>query len=113
LREVSRTIQDFAESRGFSVVRQFVGHGIGRKMHEAPNVPNFVDAGSPSTDILLRVGTVIAIEPMVNQGTCDVEVMGNGWTVRTADRKLSAHFEHTVAVTENGPRVLTALEDRG
>jgi methionyl aminopeptidase len=107
LRELSRAIQQFAESRGFSVVRKFVGHGIGRQMHEDPQVPNFVGSGSPAGEVSLPVGTVIAIEPMLNQGGGAVEVLDNGWTVRTRDRKLSAHFEHSVAVTAEGPRVLT------
>jgi methionyl aminopeptidase len=111
LKELSRTIQDFAEGRGFAVVRKFVGHGIGRKMHEDPQVPNFVGSGSPAGSTRLPVGTVIAIEPMVNQGTEDVEVLDNGWTVRTRDRKLSAHFEHSVAITDEGARVLTVLEE--
>jgi methionyl aminopeptidase len=111
LRDLSRVIQDYAESRGFSVVRKFVGHGIGRHMHEDPQVPNFVGAGSPAGDVRLPAGTVIAIEPMVNEGTGKVDVLDNGWTVRTRDRKLSAHFEHSVAVTAEGPRVLTVLDD--
>jgi methionyl aminopeptidase len=111
LHVLSRTIQDYAESRGFSVVREFVGHGIGQKMHEDPQVPNFAGADSPSGNVRLAVGTVIAIEPMVNQGTFRVRRLENGWTVVTDDGKLSAHFEHTVAVTERGPAVLTAQED--
>jgi methionyl aminopeptidase len=111
LKDLSGAIQKHAESRGFSVVRKFVGHGIGREMHEDPQVPNFVGAGSPAGDTRLPAGTVIAIEPMVNEGTGNVEVLENGWTVRTKDRKLSAHFEHSVAVTAEGPRVLTVLED--
>ena len=109
LKEISRTIQNYAESRGFSVVRKFVGHGIGRQMHEDPQVPNFVGPGSPAGEIRLPAGTVIAIEPMVNEGASGVEVLDNGWTVRTRDGRLSAHFEHSVAVTERGPRVLTVL----
>jgi methionyl aminopeptidase len=108
--ELSRVIQNYAESRGFSVVREFVGHGIGQKMHEDPQVPNFVGADSPTQGVRLPVGTVIAIEPMVNQGAANVRKLGNGWTVVTADGKLSAHFEHTVAITEDGPQVLTAPE---
>ncbi len=111
LAELSRTIQGYAESRGFSVVREFVGHGIGQKMHEDPQVPNFVGPGSPDAGVKLTAGTVIAIEPMVNQGSCGVRKVGNGWTVVTEDGKLSAHFEHTVAVTERGPEVLTLVED--
>ncbi len=111
LRELSRAIQQHAESRGFAVVRKFVGHGIGRQMHEDPQVPNFVGRGSPATDLHLPVGTVIAIEPMLNEGGDGVDVLDNSWTVRTSDRRLSAHFEHTVAVTEGGARVLTAPGD--
>ena len=111
LKELSRAIQEHAESRGFSVVRKFVGHGIGRKMHEDPQVPNFVGAGSPAADVRLPAGTVIAIEPMLNEGGDGVEVLENSWTVRTRDCRLSAHFEHTVAVTEEGARVLTAPGD--
>jgi methionyl aminopeptidase len=111
LRDLSRTIQQFAESRGFAVVRKFVGHGLGRQMHEDPQVPNFVGSGSPAGDVRLPAGTVIAIEPMLNEGTGSVEVLDNGWTVRTRDRKLSAHFEHSVAITSDGPRVLTVLGD--
>jgi methionyl aminopeptidase len=110
LAELAGVIQGHAESRGFSVVREFVGHGIGRKMHEDPQVPNFVGPDSPAGDIRLRVGTVIAIEPMVNEGGPEVQRTDNGWTVVTCDGKLSAHFEHSVAVTESGADVLTALD---
>ncbi len=109
LRRLCKAIQDYAEGLGYSVVRKFVGHGIGQRMHEEPQVPNFVGPGSPAGNIKLDPGTVIAIEPMVNVGRGDVEVMDNGWTVRTRDRKLSAHFEHSVAVTEDGPVILTKL----
>ena len=111
LADLSRVIQDYAESRGYSVVREFVGHGIGQKMHEDPQVPNFVGADSPAQDVCLAPGTVIAIEPMVNQGTPHVRKQENGWTVVTQDGKLSAHFEHTVAVTAHGPQVLTVAEE--
>jgi methionyl aminopeptidase len=111
LRDLSRAIQQFAEERGYSVVRKFVGHGIGRQMHEDPQVPNFVGTGSPAGSLRLPVGTVIAIEPMVNEHDDAVEVLDNGWTVRTRDGGLSAHFEHSVAITESGPRVLTVLEE--
>jgi len=107
LREVSAAIQRMVEGHGFSVVRKFVGHGIGRSMHEEPQVPNFVEPAFPATDIILEVGTVLAIEPMVNAGTYDVFVEKNGWTVRTRDGSLSSHFEHTVAVVEDGSDVLT------
>jgi len=107
LREVSAAIQHTAEEEGFSVVRQFVGHGIGSKLHEEPQVPNFVD-DYPEGGLILKPGMVLAIEPMVNAGGYEVEVEENGWTVITSDRSLSAHYEHTVAVTEDGAQVLTA-----
>jgi methionyl aminopeptidase len=102
--DVGAAVQALVESRGFSVVRDFVGHGIGRRLHEPPHVPNF---GRPGTGELLRPGMVLAIEPMVNAGAPEVEVLDDGWTAVTADGSLSAHFEHTVAVTENGPEILT------
>lgn len=106
LGDVSSAIQRVAESRGYSVVRDFVGHGIGRKYHEEPSVPNYGTAG---TGLRLEAGLVIALEPMVNVGTWRVQVLKDGWTVVTQDNRLSAHFEHTVAVTEAGPEVLTRL----
>ncbi|MBN1421745.1 MAG: type I methionyl aminopeptidase [Planctomycetes bacterium] len=104
---VSRAIQSHVERHGYSVVKKFVGHGIGEELHEPPQVPNFLDAGVLRSDVLLRPGLVLAIEPMVNEGTDDVEVLGDGWTVVTRDRGLSAHFEHTVVVTEEGAEILT------
>ncbi len=104
LGQVSAAVQMVAESQGYGVVRQLVGHGIGRKMHEEPQVPNF---GSPSEGPVLKTGMVLAIEPMINMGTYDVKTMPDGWTVVTADGMPSAHFEHTVAITENGPDILT------
>ena len=106
--ELSAAIQDFVESRGFSVVRQYVGHGIGSQMHEDPQVPNYRISPEEQTDVTLKQGMVLAIEPMVNEGTYDVETLSNNWTVVTSDRKLSAHFEHTVAVTPEGYDILTA-----
>jgi len=106
LGDISRAVQDYAEANGTSVVRDFVGHGIGRHLHEEPPVPNYGDEG---TGPLLKPGMVLAIEPMLNAGTYDVYVQKNGWTVVTADGKMSAHFEHTVAVTEQGPEIMTAL----
>lgn len=106
LYDVSRAVQDHVESRGYSVVRRFVGHGIGRKLHEKPEVPNFVPAGSLGP--ALKAGMVIAIEPMVCLGTYEVEVLEDKWTAVTKDRKLSAHFEHTIAVTSDGPAILSA-----
>ncbi len=104
LMDISYTIQNYVESKGFSVVRDFVGHGIGRKMHEDPEVPNF---GKPHTGPLLRQGLVLAIETMVNMGSWEVDIKDNGWTAVTKDRMPSAHFEHTVAITDNGPEILT------
>ncbi|MEI7542875.1 MAG: type I methionyl aminopeptidase [bacterium] len=104
LYDISAAVQQQAESNGFSVVRDFVGHGVGRKLHEEPFVPNFGKAG---TGILLEVGTVIAIEPMVNEKKYDVKVLSDEWTVVTCDKGLSAHYEHTIAITESGPVILT------
>jgi methionyl aminopeptidase len=104
LSDVSCAIQAFVESNGFSVVRALVGHGIGTKIHEEPEVPNF---GKPGMGPILEPGMVLAIEPMVNAGGFEVETLEDGWSVVTKDRKLSAHFEHTVAVMEDGPEILT------
>lgn len=104
LGDVGAAVQTLVESRGFSVVRDFVGHGIGRRLHEPPQVPNFGVAG---TGVRMRPGMVLALEPMVNAGEPDVVTLADGWTAVTADGSLSAHFEHTVAVTENGPEVLS------
>lgn len=106
--DISRAIQGCVENEGFSVVRAFVGHGIGRKLHEDPQIPNFVpENGNWGKGIKLRTGMVIAIEPMVNVGRPDVRVLSDGWTAVTIDGTLSAHFEHTVAILEDGPRILT------
>ncbi len=105
--DISYAVQQFAEAQGYGVVREYVGHGIGRALHEDPAVPN---VGVPGKGPLLRVGMVIAIEPMLNMGTWQTRQLDDGWTVVTADGSLSAHFEHTVAITENGPWVLTAVE---
>jgi methionyl aminopeptidase len=102
--DIGAAVQGHVEGRGFSVVREFVGHGIGRRLHEPPQVPNF---GRPGGGKRLDPGLVLAIEPMVNAGNADVELLDDGWTAVTADGSLSAHFEHTVAVTENGPEILT------
>jgi len=104
LHDIGAAVQAFAESRGYSVVREYVGHGIGRDLHEAPQVPNF---GDPATGIRLRPGMTLAIEPMINAGGRDVETLEDGWTVVTRDRSLSAHFEHTIAITESGTEILT------
>ena len=106
LSDISHAIQRYAETRGYSVVRAFVGHGIGTALHEEPQVPNF---GPPGRGPRLKAGMVLAIEPMVNVGHADVEILDDGWTVVTADGQLSAHFEHTVAITDEGPQILTAL----
>jgi len=105
--DISRAIQSYVESEGCSVVRKYTGHGIGREMHEEPQVPNFVSRVMANPE--LRAGHVVAIEPMVNLGRPEVQVLSNGWTVATKDRSLSAHFEHTVAVREDGADVLTVL----
>ncbi|TMD65399.1 MAG: type I methionyl aminopeptidase [Chloroflexi bacterium] len=102
--DISAAIQQHVEQAGFSVVRQFVGHGIGRDMHEDPQVPNFGIAGRGP---LLKPGMVLAIEPMVNAGGPDVALLGDGWTVVTVDHSLSAYFEHSVAITPDGPEILT------
>jgi len=104
LGDIGHAVQSYVEAHGFSVVRDFVGHGVGTQMHEDPQVPNY---GEPGTGVLLRPGMVIAVEPMVNAGTWEVRTLRNQWTVVTVDRKYSAHFEHTIAITEDGPVVLT------
>jgi methionyl aminopeptidase len=106
--QVASEMQRYAESAGFSVVKDFVGHGIGRKMHEDPRVPNFVSDDLLANDILLAEGMVLAVEPMINAGTSSVKTLRNGWTVVTRDKKCSAHFEHTIAVVKDGCEVLTA-----
>lgn len=106
LGDISSAVQEHVESAGFSVVRDFVGHGIGKSLHEDPQIPNY---GTRGRGIVLREGMVFAIEPMVNEGTFDVTVTGDGWTVVTKDGKLSAHFEHTVAIRENGPEILSTV----
>lgn len=106
LGDVGYAVQKVVEDAGFSVVRDFVGHGIGSAMHEDPQVPNF---GQPGRGLKLKAGMVIAIEPMVNVGGYDVTVLKDGWTAVTSDKSLSAHFEHTVAVTADGARILTEL----
>ena len=104
LGDISHAVQTHVEAHGYSVVRTFVGHGIGRELHEEPQIPNF---GPPGRGPVLLPGMVLAIEPMVNAGGPEVEVLEDRWTAVTTDRSLSAHFEHTVAITENGPEVLT------
>ena len=107
LTDISNEIQQYVEANGFSVVRDFVGHGIGRKVHEDPEVPNF---GRPGRGPKLMAGMVLAIEPMVNMGSYRVKTLDDGWTVVTADGKLSAHYENTVAILPNGPEILTLIK---
>jgi methionyl aminopeptidase len=104
--DIGHAIQNFVESHGFSVVREFVGHGIGKSLHEDPQVPNF---GIKGKGMLLKAGMVIAIEPMINAGKPEVRVLADGWTAVTVDKALSAHFEHTIAITEAGPEILTKV----
>ena len=106
LSDISHAVQEVAEAAGFSVVREYVGHGIGTAMHEEPQVPNW---GPPGKGIRLHAGHVFAIEPMVNAGGTETRLLDDGWTVVTADGSLSAHFEHTIAITDEGPEVLTAV----
>jgi methionyl aminopeptidase len=107
LSDISHAIQEYVEKRGFSVVREFVGHGIGQHLHESPQIPNY---GPPGKGVRLKPGMVLAVEPMINAGTPDIEVLEDRWTAVTRDGKLSAHFEHTIAIGEDGPQVLTKLE---
>ena len=106
LYDIGHCVQKYVETYGYSVVREFVGHGIGRALHEEPQVPNY---GPKGKGLLLKVGMVLAIEPMVNAGSHQVEVLRDGWTAVTADHSLSAHFEHTVAITAKGPEILTVV----
>lgn len=104
IQDIGWAVQSFVEPLGYSVVRKFVGHGIGRAMHEDPQVPNY---GEPNKGLRLKPGLVLAIEPMINAGGPDVDVLADGWTAVTADGSLSAHFEHSIAITDNGPVVLS------
>jgi methionyl aminopeptidase len=106
LSDISHAIQKYVEANGFSIVYSYTGHGIGTSMHEEPSVPNF---GPPGRGPKLQPGMVLAIEPMVNAGSAEVEVRDDGWTVLTKDRSLSAHFEHSVALAKDGPVILTIL----
>lgn len=108
--DIGHAVQSVAEAAGFTVVRELVGHGVGRGPHEEPQVPNF---GRPGKGVQLKPGLVLAIEPMVNEGVAGVRTLADKWTVVTLDRRRSAHFEHTVAITEAGPRILTAAEPAG
>ncbi len=104
--DIGAAIAKHCEDRGFSVVREFIGHGIGKELHEEPSVPNY---GTPGRGVRLLPGMTIAIEPMINMGSAGVKTLPDGWTVKTRDGKLSAHFEHTVAITPDGPKILTLL----
>ena len=106
LEDISGAVQDYAESRGYSVVREYVGHGVGRTMHEEPQIPNYRQGKRGPK---LKPGMTLAIEPMINEGVWETRTLGDKWTVVTKDGKLSAHFEHTVAITENEPEILTKL----
>jgi len=106
LSDISHAVQAWVEPKGFSVVREFVGHGIGRNLHEAPQIPNYGQAGQGPR---LKAGMVLAIEPMINAGVPGVKILEDGWTAVTQDGKRSAHFEHTVAITDNGPEILTQI----
>jgi methionyl aminopeptidase len=106
LSDISHAVQSWVEAHGFSVVRDFVGHGIGRQLHEAPQLPNF---GPPGQGPRLKAGMTLAIEPMINAGTPGVKILEDGWTAVTQDGKRSAHFEHTVAITDSGPEILTRV----
>lgn len=106
LSDISHAVQSFVERDGFSVVREFVGHGIGRQLHEAPQIPNFGPSGQGPR---LKAGMTLAIEPMINAGVPGVKILDDGWTAVTLDGRPSAHFEHTVAITEEGPQILTAV----
>jgi methionyl aminopeptidase len=109
--EVASLMERFVKSQGMYVIEKFVGHGIGQQMHEEPQVPNFISKALKKNDIVLEPGIVLAIEPMVALGTKEVRTIDDWWTVETKDRSAAAHFEHTVAMTKDGPRVLTYLED--
>ncbi|HRJ26276.1 MAG TPA: type I methionyl aminopeptidase [Fimbriimonadaceae bacterium] len=106
--DISSAVQKYCESHGYGVVRELVGHGIGRNLHEEPSVPNF---GKPGKGPLLKAGTTMCIEPMVNEGTHRIHTLPDQWTMKTDDGKLSAHFEHTIAITSSGPEILTTEED--
>ncbi len=109
LNELGYRVQKYVEDQGLSVVREFVGHGVGRNLHEEPQVPNFCD-GNPNKGLKLKAGMVLAIEPMVNMGVDATEILADQWTVVTKDRRCSAHFEHTVAITKDGPEILTSIQ---
>ena len=105
--DIGSAVQKYVEARSYSVVRDFVGHGVGAKLHEDPSVPNY---GTPGRGVRLLPGMTIAIEPMINEGTFEVRVLDDKWTTVTKDGKLSAHFEHTVAITPDGPKIMTLCD---
>ena len=107
LGDIGSAIQNYCEENGYGVVREYTGHGVGAKLHEDPSVPNF---GTPGRGARLLPGMVIAIEPMITQGNKAIKQLPDGWTVKTKDGKLAAHFEHTIAITKNGPKILTKLD---
>lgn len=106
LEDISGAVQDYAEARGYAVVREYVGHGVGRQMHEEPSIPNYRQGKRGPQ---LKPGMTLAIEPMINQGVAETRILRDKWTVVTKDGKLSAHFEHTIAITEGAPEILTLL----
>ncbi len=106
MRDVGSVVQKYLEGKGYSIVRDLIGHGVGKSVHEEPEVPNFVVRG-PIGDYVLKPGLVIAIEPMVTMGAPHVETLDDQWTVASEDKSLAAHFEHTIVVTENGPEIIT------
>ena len=108
--DISRAVQEHAESNGFSVVREYTGHGVGTKLHESPSVPNFINIPRDGPDPRLMPGMTLAVEPMVNAGGADIKVLEDGWTVKTADGKNSAHYENTILITEREPVILTFCE---
>ena len=108
--DISHAIQEYVEKRGYSVVRVFVGHGIGQHLHESPQIPNY---GPPGRGVKLKPGMVLAIEPMINIGRPEVAILADQWTAVTTDRRLSAHFEHTIAITQEGPEILSAMNETG
>jgi methionyl aminopeptidase len=107
LREYSQAVQKYAEAQGFSVIRTLVGHGVGRELHEDPYIPNFASPKSPENKIVLKEGMTLALEPMVNVGTSEIKLDEDGWTYKTQDGKLSAHFEDTVLILKDGAEILT------
>jgi len=109
--DISRAVQNYAESNGYSIVREYTGHGVGTKLHESPEVPNFIEIPRKQKDPRLIPGMTLAIEPMVNMGNADINILEDGWTVVTADGKNSAHYENTILITEGEPEILTVYED--